>query len=101
MILILTMLACHFAPSEDATYDGCYDYIDNDGDGYVDCDDDDCAFDILCYDYDGSGSSGSGHVICNDGTVSPTCTTCTSGCCSGHGGCASDNACNACNACAA
>lgn len=28
-----------------------------------------------------------GHIICNDGTRSPSCYACTSGCCSGHGGC--------------
>lgn len=28
-----------------------------------------------------------GGITCNDGTRSPTCSTCSSGCCSGHGGC--------------
>jgi hypothetical protein len=27
------------------------------------------------------------NVMCNDGTRSPTCSTCSSGCCSHHGGC--------------
>ena len=27
------------------------------------------------------------NVICNDGTVSPTCGVCSRGCCSHHGGC--------------
>lgn len=27
------------------------------------------------------------NVICNDGTVSPTCEVCRRGCCSHHGGC--------------
>jgi len=27
------------------------------------------------------------NVMCNDGTISPTCQTCTRGCCSSHGGC--------------
>lgn len=27
------------------------------------------------------------HITCSDGSVSPSCTSCTSGCCSGHGGC--------------
>lgn len=27
------------------------------------------------------------NIMCNDGTISPTCTTCGSGCCSHHGGC--------------
>ena len=27
------------------------------------------------------------NVICNDGTVSPTCSVCSRGCCSRHGGC--------------
>lgn len=27
------------------------------------------------------------NIICNDGTPSPTCTTCSAGCCSHHGGC--------------
>ncbi|MCA9489144.1 MAG: hypothetical protein KC621_04460 [Myxococcales bacterium] len=36
---------------------------------------------------DGGGGDGGGTIICNDGTRSPTCTSCSSGCCSGHGGC--------------
>lgn len=35
----------------------------------------------------GGGGGGNSGILCNDGTRSPTCTTCTSGCCSGHGGC--------------
>lgn len=31
-----------------------------------------------------------GYIVCDDGTVSPTCTECTTGCCSGHGGCTGD-----------
>lgn len=27
------------------------------------------------------------NIICNDGTVSPTCQDCHRGCCSYHGGC--------------
>ena len=27
------------------------------------------------------------NIICNDGTESPTCSTCHTGCCSGHNGC--------------
>lgn len=27
------------------------------------------------------------NIVCNDGTVSPTCTDCHRGCCSRHGGC--------------
>lgn len=30
----------------------------------------------------------SANIVCNDGTTSPTCTDCHSGCCSHHGGCA-------------
>jgi len=30
-------------------------------------------------------------IQCCDGTLSPSCTTCTQGCCSGHGGCKSCN----------
>ncbi len=30
-----------------------------------------------------------GNIICNDGTISPTCSDCHSGCCSHHGGCSS------------
>jgi hypothetical protein len=29
----------------------------------------------------------SGTLICNDGTLSPTCDFCDQGCCSHHGGC--------------
>ena len=31
------------------------------------------------------------NIMCNDGTESPTCTTCHQGCCSWHGGCASSS----------
>ena len=31
------------------------------------------------------------NIMCNDGTVSPSCQYCHSGCCSYHGGCASDS----------
>ena len=31
------------------------------------------------------------NIICNDGTVSPSCTTCDRGCCSRHGGCSSSS----------
>lgn len=27
------------------------------------------------------------NIICNDGTISPSCQTCHTGCCSGHNGC--------------
>ena len=30
------------------------------------------------------------NIICNDGTISPTCTTCRAGCCSYHGGCSNN-----------
>ena len=30
------------------------------------------------------------NIMCNDGTVSPSCTDCHQGCCSWHGGCASN-----------
>jgi hypothetical protein len=30
---------------------------------------------------------GGGYITCNDGTKSPSCTSCNSGCCSGHDGC--------------
>lgn len=30
------------------------------------------------------------NIMCNDGTTSPTCTDCHRGCCSRHGGCATD-----------
>lgn len=30
------------------------------------------------------------NITCNDGTISPTCTDCYQGCCSGHGGCTSN-----------
>lgn len=40
---------------------------------------------------DGSGSGGGddcyGTLVCNDGTVSCTCNTCSAGCCSNHDGC--------------
>ncbi len=29
------------------------------------------------------------NIICNDGTVSPSCSVCSQGCCSHHGGCLS------------
>lgn len=35
----------------------------------------------------GGGSDCAGTLVCNDSTVSCSCNTCTSGCCSGHGGC--------------
>ena len=35
----------------------------------------------------GGGGGGGGGLVCNDGTISSTCTTCSSGCCSDHGGC--------------
>ena len=31
-----------------------------------------------------------GNIICNDGTISPSCSDCHSGCCSHHGGCSSN-----------
>lgn len=31
----------------------------------------------------------SANIICNDGSVSPTCSDCHQGCCSWHGGCSS------------
>lgn len=37
--------------------------------------------------YDGGGGGGGGTIFCDDGTRSPSCTTCSQGCCSGHGGC--------------
>ena len=52
---------------------------------------------LPCYDDfcqkapSGGGGGGGGDcpncIICNDGTRSPSCTTCSQGCCSGHGGC--------------
>lgn len=45
---------------------------------------------IYCDEY-GEGvcttDSVGGNIVCNDGSVSPTCTECDAGCCSGHGGC--------------
>lgn len=42
-----------------------------------------------CALWDPSDAEGGGaYITCKDGTKSPTCTTCSSGCCSGHGGCA-------------
>lgn len=31
------------------------------------------------------------NVVCNDGTISPTCNVCSRGCCSHHGGCSSSS----------
>lgn len=31
------------------------------------------------------------NIMCNDGTNSPTCTDCHQGCCSYHGGCATNS----------
>lgn len=31
------------------------------------------------------------NIICNDGTISPTCVDCHQGCCSKHGGCSNNN----------
>lgn len=31
----------------------------------------------------------SANIMCNDGSVSPTCSDCHQGCCSWHGGCSS------------
>lgn len=36
-----------------------------------------------CEDDDAEG----GYITCNDGTKSESCTTCSQGCCSSHGGC--------------
>jgi hypothetical protein len=52
----------------------------------------DAAPDTSSSSSDGSGGGGGGDdeggtLICNDGTTSSSCTACTSGCCSGHGGC--------------
>lgn len=64
--------------------------------------DEHCVETLLCYENvcltqdeadaeeaaaDAGGGDGNTGILCNDGTRSPTCTTCTSGCCSGHGGC--------------
>jgi hypothetical protein len=43
--------------------------------------------DEVCGYYVEDNDGGGGTIICNDGTRSPTCTSCDSGCCSGHGGC--------------
>lgn len=52
-----------------------------------DCDDAAyAAYEEVCFTSD-SYSGSSGNIICNDGTESPTCSTCSQGCCSGHGGC--------------
>lgn len=56
-----------------------------------------CSVEQYCYpstaqpcsdlgDDDDGGSCGA-TIRCNDGSCSPSCTSCTSGCCSGHGGC--------------
>lgn len=39
------------------------------------------------FDDDEDDDGGGGGILCNDGTRSPTCTTCSQGCCSSHGGC--------------
>lgn len=31
------------------------------------------------------------NITCNDGTISPTCSSCNQGCCSKHGGCADNS----------
>lgn len=36
---------------------------------------------------DDDDDGGGGGIVCNDGSVSPSCTACDAGCCSGHGGC--------------
>lgn len=33
----------------------------------------------------------SANIVCNDGTISPSCTDCHKGCCSKHGGCSSSS----------
>ena len=33
----------------------------------------------------------SANIMCNDGTMSPSCKVCSQGCCSWHGGCASSS----------
>jgi len=60
----------------------------------------DCVDDLECYELECLTKSqanyqreqdedrdGGGNIVCNDGTRSPSCTTCSSGCCSGHDGC--------------
>jgi len=40
----------------------------------------------------------SANIICNDGTVSPSCTDCHRGCCSRHGGCSTSTSSDSTNA---
>jgi hypothetical protein len=57
----------------------------------------DCMDDLKCVDCgvcaaseavaDCGDDEGGGYITCNDGTKSPSCTSCNSGCCSGHDGC--------------
>ncbi len=46
----------------------CNDGIDNDGDGFIDCDDDDCASEPSCVEIcnDGIDNDGDGFIDCDD-----------------------------------
>ncbi|MEA1048408.1 thermonuclease family protein [Lamprobacter modestohalophilus] len=59
--------------------------VTGNGPWYWACNGSDGGGDDPCMAYVRSSSPGT--IMCNDGTRSPTCTSCTRGCCSSHGGC--------------
>lgn len=68
---------------------GCeYDLSDTESGTSESCDydDEDCASGEGGGGGGGGGGCG-GTIVCNDGSCSPSCTTCSQGCCSSHGGC--------------
>ena len=97
--------------SETASAEICYDELDEDGDGLVDCDDDDCFSDSLClesgncadgYDNDLDGVEDCDDDYCSDDEFCVECvdsSTCVDGFgCDDQGGCY--NACTADTQCA-
>lgn len=59
---------CASLRTTEACADGCTDGIDNDSDGYVDCEDPDCADDTNCPEIctDGIDNDADGYVDCDD-----------------------------------
>lgn len=105
MMLAALLIACVSPgiPSGDCTFDACAaagtsggEYCCGDPPGHDDTGcwwradglefKDRASFSEYCYDVDDGGSSG-GFLLCNDGTRSPTCDSCNTGCCANHGGC--------------
>lgn len=85
----LLALACTSSCIEDNTRDigeDCYEDADCIKD-YICADCAICALNENVTDCPVEEDDDGGYITCNDGTKSASCTTCDSGCCSGHGGC--------------